>query len=447
MPAPPRKTAARNSSARKTTARSAKVRNAKASSTKASSAKAPSAKARSTTAGKTGARASTRRGAVSPADARNRTWNVSLGKLPRGLMRAADVAVRDVLRVKKGERVVIVTNPVPDVLSISGALADSVSARGADASVLVQPHRTSLDFASDSVIHALRAEPEVIISISNGKLGKDRFGLEKPYRFPGHKGRWTHIFNALMESGKSRSFWSPSVTLDSFIRTVPVDYARMRRDAGKLKRSLDAAERVRVTSPGGTDVELGVSGRVALPDDGSFWKPGSGGNLPAGETYISPALYDAEGRIVFDGSVSVADGGDAFVPRKPVAVEIERGLVVGVSGGAGGERLEHSLRLGEAAAEEMSGRPGWSVRRVAAYKKNARHLGELGIGLNPKARVTGKMLEDEKIAGTCHFAIGANYDRDAEAFIHLDCIVKSPTIAVMSKSGRWKEIMRRGRIL
>ncbi len=378
---------------------------------------------------------------------RHRTWNASLGGMPRGLARAAEVAVGDVLRVKKAERVVIITNPMADVLAISGALADAASARGADAAVLVQPHRTSLDFASDSVIHALRSEPEVIISISGGKLGKDRFGLEKPYRFRGHTGRWTHIFNALMESGKSRSFWSPAVSLDSFIRTVPVDYTRMRRDARKLKTALDKAIRAHVAAPGGTDVELGLAGRVALPDDGSFWKPGSGGNLPAGETYVSPALYDAEGLIVFDGSVSVADGGDAFIPRRPVTVEIERGLVVRVAGGAGGERLEHSLQLGEAAAEEMKGRPGWSERRIATYKKNARHLGELGIGLNPKARVTGNMLEDEKIAGTCHFAIGANYDRDAEAFIHLDCIVQSPTIRVQSKSGAWREIMRKGKIV
>ena len=57
-------------------------------------------------------------------------------------------------------------------------------------------------------------------------------------------------------------------------------------------------------------------------------------------------------------------------------------------------------------------------------------LSFLGIGLNPRARVTGNMLEDEKILGTCHFAIGSNYDDDAEAFIHLDCLVNKPTITV-----------------
>ncbi len=374
-------------------------------------------------------------------------WNRSLSGVSRGLTRAAEVAVRDVVRVKRKERVVIITNPTSDVLAISGALADAVTAVGGDSTVVVQPRRTSLDFASDAVVHALRSEPEVMISISAAKLGKDRFGLEKPYRFRGNKGRWTHIFNALMESGRARSFWSPAVTLDSFIRTVPVDYAQMRRQARKLKKALDGAVRAHVTAPGGTDLELGLGGREAFPDDGSFWKPGSGGNLPAGETYISPALEDAEGVLVFDGSVSVADGGDAFVPRKPVTAEIQKGFVRKVTGGAGGARFEHSLVLGEKAALEMKGKTGWSAKRIAGFQRNARHLGELGIGLNPAARVTGNMLEDEKILGTCHFAIGSNYDRDAEAFIHLDCIVKSPTIRVQNRTGRWRDIMRGGKIL
>ena len=377
---------------------------------------------------------------------KNRAWASALGVQPPGLGKAADVAMGDVMRVKKGERVLIVTNPESDVLYISAALSDAAASRGADAAVIVQPQRSSLDMASDAVIHALRSEPDVVISISAAKLGKDRFGLEKPYRYKGVPGKWSHIFNALIGAKKSRSFWSPAVMLDSFIRTVPVDYALMRKRARKLKGALDRAERVHVTAPGGTDIELGVGGRLALPDDGSFWKPGSGGNLPAGEVYISPANYDAEGVLVFDGSLSVVDGG-AFVPRKPITVEVQKGRAMKVRGGAGAKRFEDSLIAGERMARAMRGMKGWTARRVASYERNARHLGELGIGLNPRARVTGNMLEDEKILRTCHFAIGANYDNDAEAFIHLDCIVKEPTITMISKTGRRREILRRGRIL
>ena len=57
------------------------------------------------------------------------------------------------------------------------------------------------------------------------------------------------------------------------------------------------------------------------------------------------------------------------------------------------------------------------------------------------------MLEDEKILGTCHIAIGANYDEDAEAFIHLDCLVKHPTIQAVMKDGRRRKLMREGELI
>ncbi len=365
---------------------------------------------------------------------------------PRALRRAACVAVEEVLRVKKGERVVIVTNPEPDVLSVSRVLYDASLRTGAVPLLLVQPRRTSLENAHDGVIHALRSEPEVILSISADKLGKDRFGLEKPYRFPATKGSWPHIFNALLGAKKTRSFWTPSITAEMFARTVPVDYEKMRALARRLSRELDRADLVKITSVGGTDLEIGLAGRKSFLDDGAFWKPGSGGNLPAGEVFVSPANYEARGVVVFDGSLSVADGGSAFLPSRPVRVEVEGGLVRRVSGGAGGRRLEKSLRLGEEAARRMKGKKGWTRAKVDRHARNARHLGELGIGLNPKARITGNMLEDEKVLGTCHLAIGSNYDEDAPAFIHLDCLVRKPTIRTF-RNGRGKTIMEEGRIL
>lgn len=374
-------------------------------------------------------------------------WKSLLGAGPKGLARAAKTAVEQVLRVKKGEKVLIVTNPEKDVFVISAALYEAAMARGADVNIMVQPRRTSLDMASDAVIHAIRSEPDVVMSISADKLGKDRFGLVKPYRFKGVKGAWPSIFNALMAAKKMRSFWSPSVTLDTFVRTVAVDYAKMRKDAKKIKKALDWADWIRITSKGGSDIEISLRNRAARVDDGSFWKPGEGGNLPAGETYISPANYSSNGVLVFDGSLSTADGGGAFVPKKSVRLEVKDGLVVKVGGGAGAKRFEKSLILGEKAALKMKGKPGWPKAKVDSYFKNARHLGEVGIGLNPKARVTGNMLEDEKILSTCHIAIGSNYDDDAEAFIHLDCIVKKPTIVAAPLKGKEKLVMKNGVIL
>ena len=54
------------------------------------------------------------------------------------------------------------------------------------------------------------------------------------------------------------------------------------------------------------------------------------------------------------------------------------------------------------------------------------------------------MLEDEKAFHTCHFAIGANYDNDAPSLIHLDGVVKSPTITLISADGSSKIILENG---
>lgn len=361
--------------------------------------------------------------------------------------KAARVTVDQVLRIEPGERVLVVTNPEPDVWTISAALAAAAAARGASVSLLLQERRTSLQRAEDAVIHAMRSEPEVIVSVSAEKLGKDRFGLEKPYRFPGVKGAWDHIFNGLLGARRCRALWAPSITLDMFGRTVPVDYALMAARAARLRKALNAADRIHVASLGGTDIEIGVRGRRAFADDGDFSRPGKGGNLPAGEVYISPALGDAEGLLVLDGSLSLADGSGAFVPRKPVLLEVRGGFVVRLDGGAGARRFERSLALGEEAARGMAGKPGWSRAKVLRYAQGARHLGELGIGLNPAARVTGNMLEDEKILGTCHVALGANYDEDGPAFTHLDCVVQKPTITALDRRGRRTPLMERGRLL
>jgi leucyl aminopeptidase (aminopeptidase T) len=75
-----------------------------------------------------------------------------------------------------------------------------------------------------------------------------------------------------------------------------------------------------VTNANGTDIVLGVRGRMAKMDDGDFSRPGMGGNLPAGEVFVSPENGTAEGTIVLDGSVSV-DSGDIVI-GKPITLRV-----------------------------------------------------------------------------------------------------------------------------
>jgi hypothetical protein len=361
----------------------------------------------------------------------------------RALRRAAAVAMGEVLGAKKGERVLIITNPEKDVMQISLALYDASLDAGAAPLLVVQPAKSLLDFAEDGVIHALRSGPEIALSISTRKLGKDRFAMKKNYK---HKGKsLDHIFNYLLASKQTRSFWSPSVTVEMFKKTVPIDYARLRRNCSGLKKALDRADRLHITTKKGTDLVLGLRGRKAFTDDGDFSRPGTGGNLPAGEVYISPELGVGEGTLVFDGCISSDRG--VIIIRKPIKVTVKNNLVTTITGGREAGLLRATLERARKTTRRFAAEGKIPRRDLAAYLRNIRNLGELGIGLNEKATIVGNMLQDEKVFRTCHIAIGSNYDEDAKALIHLDGLVRAPTVELVSKAGRARVIMKEGRLV
>ncbi|ADN01101.1 putative leucyl aminopeptidase [Spirochaeta thermophila DSM 6192] len=369
---------------------------------------------------------------------------LTMGIHDERLVKPARAVVQESLGVKAGERVLIVTNPGAEIFRIASAVYDAAAELGARPVLVVQPRKTSLDYAEDAVIEALASEPEVFCSLSEEKLGKDRRGLSRPYVWEGKE--YDHIHGFLREGKKvMRSFWSPSLTLDTFLRTVDIDYEALASVCRKVKARLEGAVEVHVTSPSGTDLRFSVEGRTPFLDDGLFREPGEGGNLPAGEVFVSPVVGSAEGMVAFDGSIALAEG--IAIPSTPVRVTFEEGYVVSVEGeDEAAELLSASLEAGKkrALAFEQEGLLPRGQGEV--YARNARHLGEFGIGLNEKARIVGNMLEDEKVYGTCHFAIGSNYDEDAKALIHLDALVKNPTIRVRRDSS-WEVLMEEGTLV
>jgi len=357
--------------------------------------------------------------------------------------RAAAIAAGDSLKLKEGERFLIIANPLPDSMEISEALYDAALALGARPTIVVQGPKRQTDFADEAVLGALASRPDAVASISALKMGKDGAGIAKPYERSGSS--YDHVFHLMLYGEKStRSFWSPSITRDIFSRTVPIDYALLSRRCAALKEVLDAAVSARVVSPGGTDVVFSLAGRSAFCDDGDFGLPGRGGNLPAGEGFASPVGGSAEGRIVLDGSLSL-DAED-IVLRSPVSLELRGGFVRGIEGGTEARALADTLAAAEEKARSMGSSGSLADGRGEEYARNARNLGEIGIGLNPQAVIGGNMLEDEKAIGTCHFAIGQNYDGDAPALIHLDGLVRSPTIRVSLADGGEVTVMEDGEL-
>ena len=349
------------------------------------------------------------------------------------IAQSAQIVVKDVLAVKKGEQFLIITNPGGDVEEVSKALYLAALEEGAEATLVIQPEKSQLEFANRAALAALEAQPEVLASISANKMGKDSKASAAPYT--GKNGRKiNHIFDYQIDEAKTlRSIWTPGITLDMFRRTAGIDYGLLQRRCAAIMDAMIGAENIRVTAPGGTDIKVPVHGRKPLSDDGDFTKPGSGGNIPAGEVFISPLPGKSEGIIVFDGSISLNEGD--MITEEPVRVVYKNGFIIEITGGREAELLKASIEAGEKKAHEFEAEGKLEKGEGDSYAKNARGLGELGIGLNPKAEIRGNMLEDEKAFHTCHFAIGSNYDNDAEAMIHLDCLVRNPTIIVNYADG------------
>jgi aminopeptidase len=76
--------------------------------------------------------------------------------------------------------------------------------------------------------------------------------------------------------------------------------------------------------------------------------------------------------------------------------------------------------------------------------KGARNIAEFGIGTNDSAKLSGILLEDEKVMGTIHLALGNNITMGGtfNVPIHLDGLVKKPTVWMDGKL-----IMKDGNLL
>lgn len=355
--------------------------------------------------------------------------------------------VKDVLKIKKGERVLIISNPSMNL--IAQDLYEASQEAGAKTVLMYQSAKTSFDNAEEEVIAAIASNPDVCISVSAIKLGKDAKAAANPYTLDDGE-QFDHAFDFLLSGKKSmRAVWMPGITQNMYERSVQIDYAELVKRCNTLEKLYEKVKTVHITAPSGTDVFVPVQGRNAMNDNGDFSKAGTGGNMPAGEVFISPVVGDGaqtgtHGVIVFDGSMTFSDG-DALL-KTPINVKVEHGFVTDVTGGEEAARLKKTIADAEAKAIAMEKEGKLPQGKGELYKRNARNIGELGIGLNPAAIISGNMLEDEKAFRTCHFAIGENYDNDAPALIHLDGVVKNPTITFIYENDKERVILKDGEL-
>jgi leucyl aminopeptidase (aminopeptidase T) len=216
----------------------------------------------------------------------------------------------------------------------------------------------------------------------------------------------------------------PGITEEMMFNSVSVDFGKMKETASNLIEKLEDAVRLHITTDAGTDVFLGIAGRKFIGDIGVV--PGKMCNIPCGEIYCAPLETEANGVIVFDASI-----GDIGLLKEPLKVYVTGGRIT---------KFESS--------------DSGMVKRITEFTdvdEEARVIGELGIGVNPGARITGNMLEDEKSLGTAHIAFGNNADFPGggknNSKIHRDYLFYHPSVEVCYTDDSKKFLIKHGQFV
>jgi leucyl aminopeptidase (aminopeptidase T) len=209
----------------------------------------------------------------------------------------------------------------------------------------------------------------------------------------------------------------PNITEKSLERIAKTDFDNVAHLSQKLRDILTIANEARITAPNGTHLVIPIRRRKGFADTGHIHDRGSFSNLPAGEASIAPEKGKTEGKLVVDSGMGVF-GEDS----QPLSMLIKEGRAARISGGVAATHLR---------------------RRLAAVGPDSRWIAELGIGTNSYARLCGVTLEDEKVMGTIHIALGndISFGGSNDVPIHLDGVVHKASLSLDGRdiliNGRW----------
>ncbi|HEX6456065.1 MAG TPA: aminopeptidase [Solirubrobacterales bacterium] len=300
------------------------------------------------------------------------------------LDRAVKTVVRRCMGIQPGEDVLVVCNPVTE--EIGALMRIEAQGEGADATLAVISERDSHAAEPPRAVAAAMAAADVVLAPTIQSISH------------------TEARKLASEAGV-RVGSLPGVTEEMLGRLMTSDLEEIRRRSWAIVTALNRASEARITCRHGSDLRIGLEGRMGIVDGGELGNRGAFGNLPCGEGFIAPVEGTGEGVLVVDGSIAGVGLLDT-----PTALTVREGHLVEATGPDGSQLMELLTRHGE----------------------EGTNVAELGIGTNEEAVLTGNILEDEKILGTCHVAFGASaaIGGRVQVPVHLDCVVLEPTVEI-----------------
>ncbi len=313
------------------------------------------------------------------------------------IRKAAETALKQCMKLRKGETLLVITDRKRK--RIGEALFDSGIEAGARAVLAEIPEGKMHGEEPPESLAGMMKSFDVIMAPTTKSL--------------------SHTDAVRNASKSARIATLPGITEEVFRRGMSADYNSIAERTNRIKKALNRCRKIRVVTAKGTDITMGMGRKMdTRKKEGMIHRKGQVNNLPAGEAGFAPAQGTAEGVFVVDASF----GGVGKVDRQ-VRIRVKKGCAVRIEGGKAAEKLRKMLR-----------RCG----------KEAYNIAELGIGTNNKARISGVVLEDEKVMGTAHIALGNSRGMGGSVYApcHLDGVFRNPTIYADSR-----KIMHKGKLL
>ncbi len=216
-------------------------------------------------------------------------------------------------------------------------------------------------------------------------------------------------WDSVMAQGTVRYICLVGMTSDMIVRTIGmVNIPQLLKFQKILAEITRNTRKMRITTPAGTDVEFENDLRRPVFTEGDVQGPGD--YMLIGQVDWAPIEETINGTIVFDGSVWPPQ--ELGILKEPIILEIEEGTITRIEGGIEAKIFERWLK-------------GFN-------DPNMFRIAHISYGCNPGAKLTGNILEDERVWGAVEWGLGNQAKsfkgKVGSAKSHTDGICLNPTV-------------------
>jgi len=195
------------------------------------------------------------------------------------------------------------------------------------------------------------------------------------------------------------------------LSAIKADYKSCVKTVERVSNLLSDASKIEINSKAGTKLYIDATGRKGNCCPGFINEKYLLGSPPDVEANVAPIEEKTEGIIVVDGSITHEKLG---LLNLPMVLKIEKG------------------KISDIFSKDENKKNILGNILINSGSDKALIVGELGIGLNPEAKLCGNMLVDEGTYGCIHFGFGSNWTIGGENKVdfHLDFVINSPTLII-----------------